>query len=106
MANELCANGFANPDINGTYTLYSIDLWTNGTYWIYKDSWWWMISKSPTFNYHPEYLTAIKAYVPGSWANGEYFDIGPWVNGNYTLGSHMGYVDLGICDESSSSSSM
>lgn len=95
MANELCAYGFGSA-IDGTYQLMYQDHWTNGTYWIYKDSFWWMISTSE-FLYDTDHLVCIKTYVAGSWANGTYYSVGPWEDGNYTLGTLMGYVRLGEC---------
>jgi hypothetical protein len=96
MANELCASGFGNG-IDGQYNLMYTDHWTNGTYWIYKDSWWWMISTSE-FLYEPTYLVAIKPYTAGTWANGDYYAVGPWENGNWTHNdSPIGTISLGVC---------
>ena len=99
MANELCASGFTGPlsGINGNYTLISRDHWTNGIYWVYKDSFFWMISTSEFIYEHPDYLVAIKEYTQGSWANGDYYSVGPFVNGNLTLGTIIGNVSLGVC---------
>lgn len=44
---------------DGVYTLYYPDHWTNGTYWIYRDSFYWYISESP-YLYGDSY---IKAYL-------------------------------------------
>jgi hypothetical protein len=91
MANELCATGF-NASIAGQYNLMYTDHWrkvdeTNGIYWIYKDSYYWMISTSE-FLYETGYVVARKAYVAGSWADGNYTG----VNGNPS-----GVVTLGVC---------
>jgi hypothetical protein len=99
MANELCASGFTGSlsGVNGEYKLISVDHWTNGTYWIYKDSYFWMISRSSTLYEYPDYLVAIKSYVAGSWANGDYHAVGTWTNGNWTEGAIIGMVNLGTC---------
>jgi hypothetical protein len=86
MANELCAYGFDN-DIDGQYYLMYNDHWCNGTYWIYKDSFNWIISDSE-FLYGEPYLKAIKQYSVGSGPNGEY---------NGVSGNPNGTIALGIC---------
>lgn len=86
MANELCASGFGTA-VDGQYALISVDHWSNGTYWIYKDSYYWMISSSE-FLYETGYLVARKAYVAGSWADGDYVDVD---------GNPSGVVALGTC---------
>jgi hypothetical protein len=96
MANELCASGFVDTLINGQYELMYVDHWTNGNYWIYKDSFFWMISSSPT-TYELPYLVAIKEYIAGSWANGDYYSVGDIIDGNYTLGDKVGQVSSGTC---------
>lgn len=85
MANELCASGFGN-DIDGQYDLMSVDHWTNGTYWIYKDSYYWMISTSE-YMYEPGYLVARKEYVAGSWADGHYEGVDGNPSGDVALGT-------------------
>ena len=95
MANELCVSGFGNA-IDGNYKLEKTDRWTNETYWIYKDSYFWIISSSP-YLYETNYVKAIKKYIPGSWVDGDYYAVGPWVNGEYTTGAYLGHVSLGIC---------
>lgn len=84
MANELCASGFGTA-VDGNYHLVSIDHWTNGTYWIYKDSYYWMISSSE-FLYETGYIVARKAYVAGSWADGAYTGVDGNPSGNVALG--------------------
>jgi hypothetical protein len=84
MANELCASGFGTA-VDGNYQLMYRDHWTNGTYWIYKDSWYWMISNSE-FYYGEGYIVARKAYVAGSWANGSYTGVDGNPSGNVALG--------------------
>ena len=86
MANELCASGFGN-DIDGQYNLMYRDHWSNGIYWIYKDSYYWMISSSE-FLYGEGYIVARREYIEGSWADGSY----DGVDGNPS-----GVVALGVC---------
>jgi hypothetical protein len=88
MANELCASGFTVPDVDGQYNLMYTDHWknANGKYWIYKDSYFWMISSSE-FLYETGYLVAKKLYTPGSWANGDYHSTGPWEEEGAVIGN-------------------
>lgn len=86
MANELCASGFGTA-VDGNYTMNyrDRDHWTNGTYWIYRDSFYWMISSSE-FLYGTGYIVARKDYVPGSWANGHYDGVDGHSSGDVALG--------------------
>jgi hypothetical protein len=86
MSNELCFSGFGG-NIDGQYYLMYCDHWSNGTYWLYKDSFNWIISSSE-FLYGEGYIIARKEYVAGSWANGNYVG----VNGNPS-----GTVALAFC---------
>lgn len=84
MANELCASGFGNA-VDGQYNLMYKDHWFNGSYWIYRDSYNWMISESE-FLYYVPYLVAIKPYVIASWADGHYTGVGANPSGDIVLG--------------------
>jgi len=98
MANELCASGFGS-DVDGQYNLMSNEHWqnSNGKYWIYKDSFFWMISTSEFF-WDKNHIVAIKAYVPGSWANGTYNTPEKEAGyAGYIEGTPMGSVSLGTC---------
>ena len=94
MANEFCAYGFGE-DWDGTYAVdfdkagkeSCADLWTNGSYWIYRNSYYWMISASP-YLYDDRYLVARKAYEDGSSPVGSYTGY----NGNPD-----GAVKEGVC---------
>ena len=87
MANELCASGFSRP-WDGNYTLISDGLWTNGSYFIFRDPWYWYVSSSLNLYYEP-YRKASRPY-----------DIyNPSPAGNFTGldGNPDGIVNLGIC---------
>ena len=86
MANEICASGFGN-DIDGQYELKYRDHWSNGKYWIYRDSFYWMISTSE-FLYYGDYLVATKPYNAGEGVDGNYDDI---------QGDPYGTISLGTC---------
>ncbi len=87
MSNELCLTGFGSG-IDGQYYLMYDSHWSNGTYWIYRDSFYWFISSSE-FLYGEGYVIARKDYVAGSWANGSYYGV---------YGGSSGNVELAICD--------
>lgn len=87
MANELCASGFGTT-VDGNYQSVDTDFWknNNSNYWIYKDSYNWIISSSPSIGQIP-YAVATKTYVPGSWVNGHYTGTGTNPSGDIALGT-------------------
>lgn len=99
----LCASGFGN-DIDGTYTILRIDKyvlassnypWTNGTYYLNHDDFWWMICDSDTmfdavnskFPLITGHLMAKKAYVRGSSPAGHYTGVDGNPSGDVVIGS-------------------
>lgn len=64
MSFEICASGF-NANVNGTYSMVSTDHWTNGTYYLWHDPWYWYISISE-HQFRDEYSVARKTYEDGT----------------------------------------
>ena len=59
---DVIASGF-NRAWDGTYLYqYQKDKWTNGTYWIYNDSFYWYISDSE-YHYGDDHIKARMAYA-------------------------------------------
>ena len=90
MAFHLCASGFGR-DWDGTYEQIDFDTYEKipeRDYWIYRDSYYWYISKSP-YQYNEELRVAVKAFTPGL--------VDP--TGNYTGSGGLpnGVVVLGYC---------
>lgn len=66
MSFEICATGF-DAGVNGTYSaIYGeVDHWSNGTYYLYHDSFYWYISDSD-YTWEEGHRKARKAYEVGN----------------------------------------
>jgi len=71
-----------SPAWNGTYELKYTDHWSNGYYWIYRDSYYWYISESE-FLYQEPYSKAQLVFTEETNPEGNITGI---INprGNYT----------------------
>lgn len=85
MAELICVSGF-DRDWDGTYQMVYTDSWKHleKNYWIYKDSWNWMISSSPHL-YDSSHLKAVKLYVVTEWVEGNYLGVNGNPNGIITM---------------------
>lgn len=61
MSTTVIATGF-DRDWDGTYVLTYPDKWTNGTYWLYHDSYYWYISVSQ-YLYGPAFSKAKMVFT-------------------------------------------
>ena len=93
MSFEICASGF-DANVNGTYSMIATDIWSNGTYYIYHDSYYWYISDSQ-YTWEITHRVARRTYevatdytrVYGNGAYGDYTGLDGHSSGRIADGS-------------------